>query len=56
LYDIQADRIEEHDLAERYPARVQEMAETWRAWAEQSGVLPWPYKPPWTPRDTPAGE
>ncbi|QEH38948.1 Arylsulfatase [Aquisphaera giovannonii] len=39
LYDIEADRVEFHDLAPREPARVQSMAAAWDAWAVRCHVL-----------------
>ena len=42
LYDLDADRIEQHDLAAREPARVREMSAQWGSWARQVGVMPWP--------------
>jgi arylsulfatase len=42
LYDVEADRSESHDLAEKYPDRVAEMSSSWRAYAERAEVLPWP--------------
>lgn len=50
LYDMEADRTEEHDLADQYPARVQSMAESWLEWAKHVGVQPWPMP------ETPAGQ
>jgi len=43
LYDIQADRTELNNLAEKYPERVQAMAERWEAWAIEAKAKPWPY-------------
>ncbi|WDI43908.1 arylsulfatase [Bremerella sp. P1] len=43
LYDMEADRTEQHDLASQHPERVQKMANQWQAWAEASDVLPWPW-------------
>jgi arylsulfatase A-like enzyme len=40
LYDIEADRGETRDLAEKETDRVTEMAAAWQAWAERSQVLP----------------
>lgn len=40
LYDMQADRSEMHNLADRYPQRVAEMAAAWDHWAETHMVLP----------------
>ena len=45
LYDMEADRTESHDLAARYPERIQEMVARWEAWATQNEVLPWLWKP-----------
>ena len=47
LYDLDADRTETHNLAQRHPERVKAMTETWRQWARQRNVLPWPWKPAW---------
>ena len=40
LYDLDADRTELHDLAKRYPERVQEMSMQYESWATRCGVLP----------------
>ena len=48
LHDMEADRTELHDVSERYPDRVREMAGQWHAWAERIGVQPWPM--PQTPK------
>ena len=42
LYDMTSDRTEMHDLAEKQPERVQEMASQWNAWASRVGVMQWP--------------
>lgn len=42
LYDIDADRGELHDLAEKDPDRVAEMSRSWRTYAERANVIPWP--------------
>ncbi len=42
LYDIAADRTEQHNLAAQQPERVKELAAQWDAWARRIGVLPWP--------------
>jgi arylsulfatase len=44
LYDMQADRTELNDLAEKSPDRVREMSAKWDAWADRAGVLPYPPK------------
>ncbi len=48
LYDVQADRSEMNDLADKQPPRVEQMTALWQAWAERANVLPWPgsKKPP----------
>jgi arylsulfatase len=45
LYDMEADRTEQHDLAAKQPERVQEMTAKWEAWAKRAHVLPWIWKP-----------
>jgi arylsulfatase len=41
LYDLEADRTEQRDLADIAPARVRGMAALYDDWAARSGVLPW---------------
>ena len=38
LYDLEADRTELNDLADRQPERVEQMSRVWLAWAEQTEV------------------
>ena len=47
LYDVEADRCEQNNLAEQQPERAKEMAAAWRAYAERANVVPWsgPKKP-----------
>ncbi len=53
LYDLQKDRSETQNLAERLPERTKKMAEMWRAWAKRTNVLPWPgQKKKATPKTT----
>jgi arylsulfatase len=40
LYDVEADRTEQHDLAAGQPERVRQMAAQWDAWATRADVLP----------------
>jgi arylsulfatase A-like enzyme len=40
LYDIEADRAEQHNLAVAQPERVKQMAAKWDAWAAKSMVAP----------------
>ena len=42
LYDLSADRSELRDLAAGHPDRVRRLAAKWSAWAERTGVLPYP--------------
>jgi arylsulfatase len=42
LYDLEADRTELNDLAERMPERVKELAAKWEQWAKRTNVLPYP--------------
>jgi arylsulfatase len=44
LYNIAADRTEQHDLAASQPDRVRELAAKWESWASRVGVQPWPLK------------
>ena len=53
LYDMEADRTERYDLADRYPERVRAMTASYRAWAKAIGVQPWPM--PETPQGEQAG-
>jgi arylsulfatase len=41
LYDIEADRTEQHDLAPGNPELAGELAEKWQRWADRVGVIPW---------------
>jgi arylsulfatase len=43
LYDLNQDRTEMHNLAFKYPERVQEMASLWEEWAINANVKPWPW-------------
>jgi arylsulfatase len=40
LYDLTADRTEQHDLSTEQPERVKSLAAKWDDWAAQSNVLP----------------
>ena len=44
LYNMDEDRTELNDLADREPQRVKELAKLYEAWAERCGVLPWPIR------------
>jgi arylsulfatase len=45
LYDIEADRTEQVNLAARYPERVKRLAAQWEEWARQNDVIPWIWRP-----------
>lgn len=40
LYDIAVDRIEAHDLSQKFPEKVSELSAKWDSWAARSDVLP----------------
>ncbi|MDP6930826.1 MAG: arylsulfatase [Planctomycetota bacterium] len=44
LYDVEADRAEQHDLAAAQPERAAKLASLWQAYAERANVIPWPGK------------
>ncbi len=46
LYDLARDRTEMNDLAAGMPEKARELEEKWHAWAERTGVLPWPVRSP----------
>lgn len=41
LYDIEADRTEQHDLINDEPTIAKQLIAAWEAWAKQSDVDPW---------------
>jgi arylsulfatase len=41
LYDIEADRIESHDLASARPEIVRELSDEYDRWAQRCSVVPW---------------
>jgi arylsulfatase len=41
LYDIEADRTEQHDLASQQPELVKQLSTEWDAWAKRADVDPW---------------
>ena len=43
LYDIDADRTELNNLAEKEPNRLKNMADIWEEWAVDSLAKPWPW-------------
>jgi arylsulfatase len=42
LYDIEADRTEQHDLAADHPDLVAKLSTNWEDWAKRADVHPWP--------------
>jgi len=44
LYDLQADRTELNDLAQKYPQKVEKLKAMYESWAKRCGVQPWPMK------------
>lgn len=42
LFDMEADRTEQHDLASQQPERVARMEAAWNAWAARTFVDEWP--------------
>ena len=44
LYDIEADRTELNNLAEKHPKRLKRMVDDWEAWAVAALAKPWPWK------------
>jgi arylsulfatase len=46
LYDLEADRTELHNLAQKYPQRVEQLKAMYESWAAKCGVQPWPVRKP----------
>jgi len=44
LYDLEADRTELNNLAQEYPAKVEQLKAVYESWAKRCGVQPWPVK------------
>jgi len=44
LYDIEADRTELTNLAQKYPEKVEQLKALYESWARRCGVQPWPVK------------
>ena len=45
LYDIDADRTELNNLAEKNPGKLKELVAKWEAYAKRANVLPWIWNP-----------
>ncbi|MHC4330573.1 MAG: arylsulfatase [Planctomycetota bacterium] len=48
LYDIEADRTELNNLAQKHPEKLAELKAMYESWAKRCGVRPWPVKKPVT--------
>jgi len=46
LYDLEADRTELNDLAQKHPAKLAELKAMYESWARRCGVRPWPARKP----------
>ena len=46
LYDLEADRTELNDLAQKHPEKLTELKLLYESWAERCGVRPWPARKP----------
>jgi arylsulfatase A-like enzyme len=44
LYDLEADRTELNNLAEKHPQKVEQLKVMYESWAKRCGVHPWPIK------------
>ncbi|QDV64125.1 Arylsulfatase [Crateriforma conspicua] len=44
LFDLAADRTEQHDLSAEYPSKVEQMRTQWRTWAKSVNAIPKPTK------------
>ncbi|MBA7613627.1 Arylsulfatase [subsurface metagenome] len=44
LYDLEADRTELNNLAQKYPQKVEQLKAVYGSWAERCAVKPWPIK------------
>jgi arylsulfatase len=45
LYNLAADRTEQHNLAAKEPQRVKAMINMWETWAKRTRTIPWIWKP-----------
>ena len=54
LYDVEVDRTEQNNLAEKYPGKVAELAALYQSWAQRCGVIS-PDQLPKPSRIMPAG-
>ncbi len=56
LYNLDADRTEQHDLAAVQPERVRALAAQWQEWADRVGVVPWTHDIPEGSGKSPTGK
>jgi arylsulfatase A-like enzyme len=49
LYNMATDRIEQHDRSAQEPERRQAMIAQWETYAKRANVLPWIWKPEYSP-------
>jgi arylsulfatase len=54
LYNMAVDRTEMHDLATSEPQRVADLTAKWEAWGKRANALPWPWKPAYGSKGSPA--
>ena len=47
LYNLKADRTEQHDLAAQHPDKVRQLLGQWETWARRANAIPWIWKPPY---------
>jgi arylsulfatase len=50
LYDMDADRTENYNLASQYPEMVKEFSSAWQTWAAEASAVPKPPKQPSKPQ------
>jgi len=53
LYDIEADRTELNNLADKHPDKLKELVAKWEAYARRANVLPWIWKPQYGEKEDP---
>ena len=44
LYDMETDRIEMNDVADKHTEKAAELEAKWESWAKRARVKPWPWK------------
>lgn len=56
LYNLKADRTEQHNVAGDHPDKVRDLAAKWDAWAARANVKPWPDGIGYPRKDAPPGK